>query len=664
MSLGALDFGIIVDTSVILVENCLLRLGQRQHALGRLLTTKERLHETFVATREMAQPTIFGQLIIMTVYLPILTLTGVEGKMFTPMAQTVLFALIAAFILTLTLVPALVALLMRGRISEHENWAIRSAKRGYGRVLGVALAQRWVMVGVAALLFVGSLWLFSRLGKEFIPKLDEGDVALEVVRVPSIGVEQATRLHTMVEREIIKIPEVRGVFSKVGTAEVATDPMPASNTDCFVILRPRSQWPDPHLPKEEVVERIEKACAAVPGQNAEASQPIELRFNELIAGVKGHVAVKVFGDRFEELLPTAQAIAAVLAGVPGNSGVRTEQVEGQPSLSVEVDRAACSRLGLNVEEVQAVVSTALGGQEAGVIFEGDRRYAIVVRLGDELRLDLPSIEQLPVPLPPGKDGVVHAIRLKEVASVSLSEGLNQVSRENGKRRVVVQTNVRGTDLGGFVEQAQREVDATVKLPAGVWLEWGGQFQNLTAARERLTIVVPACLALIFILLFTTFNSVKYAALVFTSVPMALTGGVIALWITGMPFSISAAVGFIALSGVAVLNGLVVVSSINHLRKRDGLALDDAIAAGSLLRLRAMVMTALLGALGYVPMALATGQGAEVQKPLATVVIGGIISSALLTLVVLPGLYRIWHRTDDHLQDDDAEHLDHAEPTVV
>ncbi|MBA3936212.1 MAG: CusA/CzcA family heavy metal efflux RND transporter [Planctomycetes bacterium] len=661
MSLGALDFGIIVDTSVILVENCLLRLGERQHALGRLLTTKERLLETFVATREMAQPTVFGQLIIMTVYLPILTLTGVEGKMFTPMAQTVLFALVAAFILTLTVVPALVALLMRGKVSEHKNWAIRTAEQGYARVLRVAISQRWVMVGIAALLFAGSLWIFGRLGKEFIPKLDEGDLAIGSVRIPSVGVEQSTRMQREVERVILGHPEVAYVFSKTGTAEVATDPMPPSISDGFVILKPRSQWPNAKLAKDELGERIEQSLAVIPGQNHEVSQPIENRFNELIAGVRADIAVKVFGDRYEDMLPVADEIAKILGSMPGAEGVRVEQVEGQPSVTIDVDRGACSRLGLNMADVQGVVATALGGQQAGMVFEGDRRFAIVVRLGDEQRLNLPSIERLPVPLPSRESdgGTAHAIPLKEVARVTLAEGLNQVSRENGKRRVVVQANVRGSDLGSFVEKAQRVVDEQVKLPAGIWLAWGGQFENLKAARERLEVVVPACLVLIFILLFTTFNSIKYAALVFTSVPMALTGGVIALWVTGMPFSISAAVGFIALSGVAVLNGMVVVSAINHLRRKDGLGLEEAIAKGSLLRLRAMVMTALLGALGYVPMALATGPGAEVQKPLAIVVIGGIISSALLTMVVLPGLYRIWHRTDDHLCDDDHEHLQHA-----
>lgn len=666
MSLGALDFGIIVDTSVILVENCLLRLGQRQHALGRLLTHKERLHETFVATREMMQPTVFGQLIIMTVYLPVLALTGVEGKMFTPMAMTVLFALVGAFILTLTLVPALVALLMRGKISEHENWAIRGAKRAYAPVLRVAISQRWVMVGVAALLFVASIWIFGRLGKEFIPKLDEGNLALGSVRIPSVGVEQSTAMQREVERVIMSHPEVAYTFSKTGTAEVATDPMPPSISDGFVILKPRHLWPNPKLPKDELGERIEQSLAIVPGQNHEVSQPIENRFNELIAGVRADVAVKVFGDRYEDMLPVANDIAKVLGAIPGAEGVRVEQVEGQPSLSIDVDREACSRLGINVADVQAVVATALGGQEAGMVFEGDRRFAIMVRLGEAERLDIPTIERLPVSLPSheGEHAGTHSIPLKEVATVTMAEGLNQVSRENGKRRVVVQANVRGTDLGGFVESAQREVDSKVKLPAGIWLDWGGQFENLKAASARLNVVVPGCLLLIFILLFTTFNSVKYAALVFAGVPMALTGGVVALWVTGMPFSISAAVGFIALSGVAVLNGLVVVSSINHLRKKEGLGLEDAITQGSMLRLRAMVMTALLGALGYVPMALATGQGAEVQKPLATVVIGGIISSALLTLFVLPALYRLWHRTDDHLCDDDHEHLDQPETTVV
>ncbi len=661
MSLGALDFGIIVDTAVILVENCLLRLGQRQLALGRVLTLQERLHETSASTREMIQPTVFGQLIIMTVYLPILALTGVEGKMFTPMAQTVLFALVAAFILTLTLVPALVALLMRGRVGEHENRAMRAAKRAYAPVVGWAVRWRWAMISVAVLLVGVSAWLFTQLGREFIPKLDEGDLAIGSVRLPSVGVEQATALQLEVEKVIMSHPEVAYTFSRTGTAEIATDPMPPSISDGFTILKPRREWPDPHLGKDALGERIEKSLAVVPGQNHEVSQPIENRFNELIAGVRADVAVKVFGDRFEDLLPVANAIAKVLAAVPGAEGVRVEQVEGAPSVSVTVDREACSRIGINVADVQAVVAAALGGQEAGMIFEGDRRFQIVVRLSDAARQDLAALERLPIPLPDaghvaGASGGARSIQLGAVAQVELAEGLNQVSRENGKRRVVVQANVRGTDLGTFVERAQREVDAQVTLPAAIWLGWGGQFENLQAARARLAVVVPACLLLVLVLLFTTFNSMKYALLVFASVPMALSGGVIALWLTGMPFSISAAVGFIALSGVAVLNGLVMVSCINQLRRKEGLGLEDAVRLGALTRLRAMIMTALLGALGYVPMAFATGQGAEVQKPLAIVVIGGILSSALLTLVVLPALYRIWHRRDDRICADDDEDL--------
>ena len=679
MSLGAIDFGIIVDSAVIIVENCLRLLGERQHQLGRLLTTKERLHEVFVATRQMIQPAVFGQAIIITVYVPILLLTGIEGKMFTPMGATVIFALVGAFILSLTFIPAMVALLVRGRVAEHENIAMRVAKRGYAPVLGQAVRWRWPVVGAAAALLALCAWLFTRLGSEFIPTLDEGNVAMHAMRIPSVGISQSTAMQLQVEQAISQVPEVQVVFSKTGTAEMASDPMPPNVSDTFIMLKPQAQWPDPSATKDQIIEKIFGRVSALPGNNYEFSQPIQMRFNELISGVRSDVAVKVFGDRFEDMLPAAERIAATLKSIPGAKGVKVEQVKGLPSLSISLRRAVIARLGLSVEDVQGAIATAIGGREAGVLFEGDRRFDIIVRLAEDLRGDIDALKQLPVPLPetgPSDVAVALASRdivglpqprfvpLGDLADLTFAEGTNQISRENGKRRIVVQANVRNRDLGSFVLDAKAKIEHDVALPAGTWLTWGGQYENLQEASERLMLVVPLCFVIIFILLFSTFNSVKYAALVFTGVPLALTGGIIGLWLRDMPFSISAAVGFIALSGVAVLNGLVMVSYINHLR-RDGLPLEDAINQGSLTRLRPVLMTALVASLGFVPMALATGKGAEVQKPLATVVIGGIISSTLLTLVVLPALYRLWHRKDEPLDPDahDEEHLSTAAPAI-
>lgn len=679
MSLGAVDFGIIVDSAVIIVENCLRLLGERQHKLGRLLTTRERLHEVFVATKQMIQPAVFGQAIIITVYIPILLLTGIEGKMFTPMGATVIFALIGAFILSLTFIPAMVALLVRGKVAEHENVAMRVAKRGYTPVISFAIRWRWPVVGVAAALLAGCAWLFTRLGSEFIPTLDEGNLAMHAMRIPSVGISQSTSMQLEVEKAALRVPEVQVVFSKTGTAEMASDPMPPNVSDTFIMLKPQDQWPDPDATKDQVIEKVFDQVSALPGNNYEFSQPIQMRFNELISGVRSDVAVKVFGDRFEDMLPAAERIAAVLKDIPGAKGVKVEQVKGLPSLSISLRRPVINRLGLNVEDVQKAVATAIGGTEAGVVFEGDRRFDILVRLPEDLRSDLAALRQLPVPLPEADSGETTAalasreianvpqprfVPLGTVADLAFAEGTNQISRENGKRRIVVQSNVRGRDLGSFVLDAKRRIDAEVQLPAGTWLTWGGQYENLEEASQRLLVVVPMCFVIIFILLFSTFNSVKYAALVFTGVPLALTGGIIGLWLRGMPFSISAAVGFIALSGVAVLNGLVMVSYINQLRK-EGVPLEEAIAQGSLTRLRPVLMTALVASLGFVPMALAVGKGAEVQKPLATVVIGGIVSSTLLTLVVLPALYRLWHRKDEQLDEDiaDEEHLSTAAPSV-
>jgi cobalt-zinc-cadmium resistance protein CzcA len=653
MSLGAIDFGLIVDGAVIIVENCLRKLAERQHHLGRELTLSERLHEVLVATREMAQPSVFGQAIIITVYIPILTLSGVEGKMFTPMAMTVIFALVAAFVLSLTFVPAMVALLVKGKVSEKESFIVAKSRGAYAPLLDKALLRPKAVVAGASVVFALSAGLFFLLGQEFLPTLDEKDIAMHAMRIPSTSIEQSSDMQFDVEKTVAAIPEVRLVFSKTGTAEMASDPMPPNVSDTFIILRPREEWPDSGKPKAQVIADIEAAVGKVPGNNYEFTQPIQMRFNELIAGVRSDVAVKVYGDDFEAMGRSAEAIAAALRGVKGSADVKVEQTEGLPTLTIAIDRAAAGRYGLSVADIHDVVAAAIGGREAGHIFEGDRRFDIVVRLPDELRRDLDQLANLPIPLKSeeGQEGVQLAVArtasfvpLSSVARLEMSEGPNQISRENGKRRIVVQVNVRGRDLGSFVAEAQEKVGA-VALPPGGWLDWGGQFENLVGATKRLMIVVPLCFLMIFLLLFSTFNSVRHALLVFSGVPLGLTGGVVALALAGLPLSISAAVGFIALSGIAVLNSLVMVSYINQLRLH-GAELTEAIKQGALTRLRPILMTALVASLGFVPMALASGTGAEVQKPLAIVVIGGLISSTLLTLFVLPCLYWLFAREDE------------------
>ena len=680
MSLGAIDFGIIVDGAVIIVENCLRHLAEEQARLGRTLTLKERLRTVFHAAKEVRQATQFGEAIIILVYLPVLALTGVEGKMFHPMALTVIFALVAAFVLSLTFIPAAVALFVTGRVTEKENFIVRAAKAVYAPILAWSVRLRVLVVGGAVAAFAASVLLFANLGQEFIPTLNEGNLAYQSLRMPSTSLQQSLAMQFEVEKAIAKLPEVELMFSKTGTTEVAFDPMPPSISDGFIILKPRTQWPDSTLSRQELVEKVEAATAHLPGQLYEASQPIQLRFNELLAGVRGDLAIKVYGDEFETMVPVANSIAKAVGEVNGSADIKVEQTEGLPVMTVDIDREAAARFGLSVGEVQDVIAIAIGGREAGLVFEGDRRFPLIVRLPDAIRQDFDALENIPVPIPQHEDseggtqvasldpsGLLDApsfVPLGSIARISISEGPNQISRENGKRRVTVTANVRGRDLGGFVAEVQKKVAADVKLAPGTWLEYGGSFKNLQAARERLSIVVPICFFVIFLLLFSTFNSAKYAALVFSGVPLGLTGGIIALWLRGIDFSISAAVGFIALSGVAVLNGLVMVSYINHLRK-EGMGLDEAIQQGAMTRLRPVLMTALVASLGFVPMALSTGNGAEVQRPLATVVIGGIISSTLLTLVVLPALYRLWHRKDDKLTDDeDEDHLVHADPNVT
>ncbi|MBV6422311.1 MAG: Cobalt-zinc-cadmium resistance protein CzcA [Steroidobacteraceae bacterium] len=638
MSLGALDFGLIVDGAVIIVESCLSRLAERQHRLGRALDTEERLHTVYMATREVFTPSLVSVLVVVLVNLPIFALTGVEGKMFHPMAFAVVTALLGALVLSLTFVPAALALALRGRVSERENPIVAFLRRGYEPVLGAVLCAPWVVVAVSSVLVIGCALLATRLGTEFIPSLDEGDIALHALRIPGTGLEQAVGMQSQLERHLKARPEVARVFSKIGTAEVATDPMPPSVADTFVMLKPQEEWPGPSKTKAALVAELQAVAAGVPGSNYEFTQPIEMRFNELISGVRSDLAVKIHGEDLETLAALGEQVAALLERVPGAADIHVEQVAGLPMLSIHPKREALYRYGLNVADIQEVVGIALGGQTVGQIFEGDRRFDLVVRLPEHLRRDIAALERLPVPLPQGGGHVP----LAEVASFDIAPGPNQVSRENGKRRIVVTANARGRDLGSLVQDAKTLIDAQVALPAGYWPEYGGTFEQLESASARLRLLTPVTLLLIFGLLFMTFGSARDAALVFSGVPLALTGGVIALWLRGIPLSISAGVGFITLSGVAVLTGVVMVSAIRD-RLQQGAAIEDAIRQGALLRLRPILMVALVAALGFLPMALNTGTGAEVQRPLATVVIGGILSSTVLTLLVLPGLCRMTAR---------------------
>ncbi len=638
MSLGALDFGLIVDGAVIIIENCLRRFAHEQSRLGRLLTTEERLALAFEATREVRGATLFGELIIAVVYVPIFALGGVEGKMFHPMAFTVIVALLGAMILSVSFVPAAVAAFVTGRVAEHENAAMRSAKSAYLPLLRCMLRNRAAVVAAAAGVILVTVALALRLGSEFVPSLDEGDVALHAMRIPGTSLTQSVRMQSALESRLKQFPEVDKVVGKIGTAEVATDPMPPSVADTYVIMKPRERWPDPRKPKAVLVREMEEAVAAVPGNNYEFSQPIQMRFNELISGVRTDLAVKVHGDDMEVMLRAAGRIETILRSMSGSADVKVEQVSGLPMLTVRPDREALARYGLTSDEVQRQVAVAVGGLAVGEIFEGDRRFDLVVRLPESLRGDLESLRRLPVPLPAGPESAVRPyVRLGDVAVLELAPGPNQISRENGKRRIVVTANVRGRDLGSFVEDVRARIEAAQVTPPGYWIEYGGTFEQLISASERLRIVVPLSLLLVIGLLYASFRSIRDALLVFSGVPLALSGGVAALWARDIPFSISAGVGFIALSGVAVLNGLVIISFIRTLRA-GGLDLRAAVEEGCLTRLRPVLMTALVAGLGFVPMALATGPGAEVQRPLATVVIGGILSSTLLTLVLLPVLY--------------------------
>ena len=649
MSLGALDFGIIVDGAVVIVENAIRRLAHAQHRHGRLLTRSERLHEVFAAAKEARRALIFGQLIIMVVYLPIFALTGVAGKMFHPMAFTVVIALLGAMILSVTFVPAAIALFVTGKVKEEENFVMRSARRVYDPVLNWVMVRRPLVFGLAALTIVVSGLVASRMGSEFIPSLSEGDFAQQALRVPGTSLTQSVQMQQQLEKTLLaQVPEIERVFARTGTAEIASDPMPPNISDSYVMLKPKDQWPDPKKSREAIIADIQRASAIVPGSVYELSQPIQLRFNELISGVRSDVAVKVFGDDMAVLNQTAGEIAETLQKLNGASEVKVEQTSGLPVLTINIDRDKAARFGLNVGDVQDTIAVAVGGRQAGTLYEGDRRFDMVVRLSDTLRTDIDGLSRLLIPVPAlasNTSGQLGFIALSQVASLDLVLGPNQISRENGKRLVIVSANVRGRDIGSFVEEAEAAIATQVKVPAGYWTTWGGQFEQLKEASDRLRIVVPVALLLVFGLLFMMFNNLKDGLLVFTGIPFALTGGIMALWLRDIPLSISAGVGFIALSGVAVLNGLVMIAFIRNLRE-EGRSLSVAIHEGALTRLRPVLMTALVASLGFIPMALATGTGAEVQRPLATVVIGGIISSTLLTLLVLPALYQWAHRRDE------------------
>ncbi|SDX80903.1 CusA/CzcA family heavy metal efflux RND transporter [Delftia lacustris] len=644
MSLGALDFGIIIDGAVVIVENCVRRLAHAQEARGRSLTRSERFHEVFAAAKEARRPLLFGQLIIMVVYLPIFALTGVEGKMFHPMALTVVIALAGAMLLSITFIPAAIALFMGDKVAEKENRLMGWARRGYAPVLARVMAAPAVVLTAAAVAVALSLLLATRLGSEFAPNLNEGDFAIQALRIPGTSLTQSLQMQMQIEKALKKeFPEIDRVFARTGTAEIASDPMPPNISDGYIMLKARSEWPDPARPRDELLAAVQASVDRIPGNNYEFSQPIQLRFNELISGVRSDVAVKIFGDDMAVLEKSAQTVAGMLQQIAGASEVKVEQTTGLPMLTVQIDREKASRYGLNMGDVQDAISTAMGGTEAGTVFEGDKRFDIQVRLPDAVRNDLQALSRLPIALPRGADGRIGFVPLSAVATFETAPGPNQVSREDGKRRIVVSANVRGRDMGSFVGEAQQKLQG-LSLPPGYWTRWGGTFENLESATRRLQIVVPVALLMVFVLLFAMFGNVRDGLVVFTGIPFALTGGILALWLRDIPLSISAAVGFIALSGVAVLNGLVMISWIRTLREQ-GASVPDAVTEGALTRLRPVLMTALVASLGFVPMAIATGTGAEVQRPLATVVIGGILSSTLLTLLVLPLLYRLVHRND-------------------
>ena len=636
MSLGALDFGLIIDGAVIIVENALRRLAHRQQQEGRLLTLSERLDEVIASSKEMVKPTVYGQLVIFLVFLPCLTFQGVEGKMFSPMVITLMLALASAFVLSLTFVPAMIAVLLRKEIAEKEVKIIVATKQRYRPLLTRAVQNPMPFVGAGVAVLALAAFAFTFVGREFMPTLDEQNLNLSSVRIPSTSIEQSAAIDLPLERAVLSLPEVKTVYSKAGTASLAADPMPPNASDNYIILKPKDEWPEGVTTKEQVVERIREKTAFLVGNNYDVTQPIEMRFNELIGGVRSDVAVKIYGEDLDQLAASAQRVASVLRKTPGSSDVRVAQTTGFPTFDISFDRAAIARYGLTVKEVADTVATALAGKPAGQVFEGDRRFDIVVRLPGEQRGNLDVLGALPVMLPEVSGQPRASVPLRQLVQFRFTQGLNEVSRDNGKRRIYVEANVVGRDLGSFVDDAAARIAQEVKLPSGSWIEWGGQFQNLQAATKRLAIIVPACFVLIAAALYMAIGNVALTATVLTAVPLALAGGVFALALRGIPFSISASVGFIAVSGVAVLNGLVLISAIRS-RLEEGLSANVAVIEGAMERVRPVLMTALVASLGFVPMAIGTGTGAEVQRPLATVVIGGLITATILTLFVLPAV---------------------------
>jgi cobalt-zinc-cadmium resistance protein CzcA len=642
MSMGAIDFGLIVDGAVIVVENALRRLGLAQQRHDRLLTLPERLQEVQASTREVFRPAVFGVMIIMLVYMPIFALTGVEGKMFHPMAFTVVAALLGALLFSVTFVPAAVAILVSGKVAEQDSWLMNKARVLYQPALELSLRRPRLLMALATLLVVASGIQAARLGTEFLPQLDEHDIALHALRIPGTGLQQSVDMQQLLESVIRELPEIKHVFSKIGTAEVATDPMPPNVADTILILKPRTDWPNPDKSRESFIEELRQVVEAVPGNKYEFTQPIEMRFNELIAGVRTDVAIRIYGDDLATLAKLGEKANDLLAQVDGAVDVRAEQMTGLPMISVEPQRDHMALLGVTVADLQQTLQMAIAGVQTGLVYEGDKRFRLLVRLDESQRRDPRALAQIPIALPAAASPDISYVPLGQVATIRQIQGPNQINRESGKRNVVVMANVEGRDLGSFIADTEQLLRRELDLPSGYWLEFGGTFEQLQSASRRLAIVVPLTLLLILGLLFSAFNSLRDALVVFSGVPLALTGGVLALTLRDIPLSISAAVGFIALSGVAVLNGVVMLSFISQLR-REGAALIEAIQEGASQRLRPVLMTALVASLGFVPMAFNTGTGAEVQRPLATVVIGGIVSSTLLTLVLLPALYQLVHR---------------------
>ncbi|HMJ91519.1 MAG TPA: CusA/CzcA family heavy metal efflux RND transporter, partial [Candidatus Acidoferrum sp.] len=645
MSLGAIDFGLIIDGAVVMVENIVRHIGRQQRVLGRELSRSERVNTVLASAKEVANPMFFGVLIITVVYVPILALQGIEGKMFKPMAIVVMLALGGALALALTLMPALCSLLLRGKVREEDNWLTTLFKRVYTPILHFGLRFRWLVMMPMVLLFALSVWMFTRLGGELLPELDEGDFTAFMVRSTSAGLGVSIDMQCQAERVLReKFPEITHVFSRIGTDEIGSDPMGVNVSDAYIMLRPRKDWRKEHgepLTKEQLADLMRRELTVrIPGQSYLFSQPIQMRFNEILEGTRADVSVKIYSDHFEDLELMAGQIRDVLAKVPGADDVELDAIGRTPALLITPDRAALQRFNLHAADINRVVETALGGTTVGRIMDGNRRYPIVIRLSEENRADIDAIRRLPV----GTESS-GLLTLGQVVRITNSLQVSVIARENAQRRAGVLVNVAGRDLAGFVADAQARVNE-IKLPPGMFIEFGGQYENYIAAKKRLLIVVPLALALIFVLIYFSFGSLRQAVLIFVCVPLAVTGGVFALWLRDMPFTISAGIGFIALFGIAVLNGIMLISYINQLR-REGVALREAVVEGTLTRLRPKLMTALVASFGFVPMAIATGAGAEVQRPLATVVIGGIISSTFLTLVLLPTLYE-WmerrHRT--------------------